>query len=61
MQTVPCHHLADSEIPEKHWAYRFAKKYWFFGSALRLTGDWQKRKIRKRRKVRNKKHGNFEH
>ena len=31
MQPVSCHHLPDSEIPEKHWAYRFAKKYWFFG------------------------------
>ncbi len=31
MRPVPCHHLPDSEIPEKHWAYRFAKKYWFFG------------------------------
>jgi hypothetical protein len=20
-----------NEIPEKHWLYRFAKKYWFFG------------------------------
>jgi len=19
------------EIPEEHWAYRFAKKHWFFG------------------------------
>jgi len=24
-------HVLDQEIPEKHWAYRFAKKYWFFG------------------------------
>lgn len=31
MQPTPCHHLPDCEIPEKHWAYRFAKKYWFFG------------------------------
>ena len=20
-----------NEIPEEHWAYRFAKKHWFFG------------------------------
>jgi MoaA/NifB/PqqE/SkfB family radical SAM enzyme len=25
------HHLAGQEIPEKHWAYRLAKKHWFFG------------------------------
>ena len=25
-----CHHLPGQEIPEKHWAYRLAKKYWFF-------------------------------
>jgi hypothetical protein len=25
------HHLPGQEIPEKHWAYRFAKKHWFFG------------------------------
>ena len=31
MQPTPCHHLPGCEIPEKHWAYRFAKKYWFFG------------------------------
>lgn len=31
MQPLPCHHLPDSEIPERHWAYRFAKKHWFFG------------------------------
>jgi len=24
-------HDPENEIPEKHWAYRFAKKYWFFG------------------------------
>ena len=23
--------LGRSEIPEEHWAYRFAKKHWFFG------------------------------
>lgn len=25
------HHQPGDEIPEKHWAYRLAKKYWFFG------------------------------
>ena len=24
-------HNPGNEIPEKHWLYRFAKKYWFFG------------------------------
>jgi MoaA/NifB/PqqE/SkfB family radical SAM enzyme len=24
-------HLPGEEIPEEHWAYRFAKKHWFFG------------------------------
>jgi MoaA/NifB/PqqE/SkfB family radical SAM enzyme len=24
-------HTPGSEIPEEHWAYRFAKKHWFFG------------------------------
>jgi MoaA/NifB/PqqE/SkfB family radical SAM enzyme len=24
-------HLPGSEIPEKHWMYRFAKKHWYFG------------------------------
>jgi len=24
-------HNPDFEIPEEHWAYRFAKKHWFFG------------------------------
>ena len=30
---IPCmsHHLPGREIPEKSWAYRFAKKHWFFG------------------------------
>lgn len=28
---LPSHHQPDAEIPEKHWAYRFAKKRWFFG------------------------------
>jgi len=29
----PCagHHVPGREIPEKHWAYRFSKKYSFFG------------------------------
>ena len=25
------HHVPGAEVPEKHWAYRFAKKHWFFG------------------------------
>ena len=25
------HNIPGEEIPEKHWAYRFAKKHWFFG------------------------------
>ena len=24
-------HMPGNEIPEEHWAYRFAKKHWFFG------------------------------
>ena len=24
-------HIPGAEIPEEHWAYRFAKKHWFFG------------------------------
>jgi hypothetical protein len=24
-------HHPGQEIPEEHWAYRFAKKHWFFG------------------------------
>ena len=31
MIRLPCHHMAGQEIPEKHWAYRFAKRNWFFG------------------------------
>ncbi len=31
MQCRPGHHLPGRELPEKHWAYRLAKKYWFFG------------------------------
>jgi hypothetical protein len=31
MSCRPDHHQPGQEIPEKHWAYRFAKKHWFFG------------------------------
>lgn len=33
LSMTPCssHHLPDSEIPEKYWLYKFAKKHWFFG------------------------------
>ncbi len=31
MQNLPCHHVPDVQIPEKHWMYKLAKKYWFFG------------------------------
>jgi len=31
MDVRPSHHLPGEEIPEKHWAYRLAKKFWFFG------------------------------
>ncbi len=31
MQCRPCHDIPGKEIPEKHWLYRFAKKYSFFG------------------------------
>jgi len=31
MQILPCHHIPDVQIPEKHWMYRLAKKYFFFG------------------------------
>ena len=24
-------HNPGNEVPEDHWAYRFAKKHWFFG------------------------------
>ncbi len=27
----PSHHQAGHEIPERSWAYRFAKQHWFFG------------------------------
>lgn len=31
-QSCACsHHIPGKEIPEKSWAYRFAKKYYFFG------------------------------
>lgn len=28
---MPCHHMQNQEIPEKSRAYRFCKKYYFFG------------------------------
>jgi len=31
LRAGPSHSLAGQEIPEKHWFYRFAKRYWFFG------------------------------
>lgn len=31
MTPLPSHHQPGSEIPESHWFYRLAKKYWFFG------------------------------
>jgi MoaA/NifB/PqqE/SkfB family radical SAM enzyme len=31
MEIMPGHHNPGKEIPEKSWAYRFAKKHWFFG------------------------------
>jgi len=31
MRNCPGHHIPGREIPDKHWAYRFAKKRWFFG------------------------------
>ena len=31
MQVRPSHHLPGQEIPESSWAYRFAKKNYFFG------------------------------
>ena len=30
-QPIPSHNVADAEIPEKHWMYRFMKRHWFFG------------------------------
>ncbi len=31
MRICPSHGLPGKEIPEKHWAYKFSKKHWFFG------------------------------
>ncbi|MFP4378990.1 MAG: radical SAM/SPASM domain-containing protein [Candidatus Sumerlaeia bacterium] len=31
MERRPGHDMSGDAIPEKHWAYRFAKKHWFFG------------------------------
>lgn len=31
MSCRPGHHRPGEEIPEKHWAYRLAKRHWFFG------------------------------
>ena len=31
MQPRHSQHQPGQEIPEDHWAYRFAKKHWFFG------------------------------
>jgi hypothetical protein len=31
MSPACSHNMTGDEIPEKHWAYRFAKKHWFFG------------------------------
>ncbi|MCX7887147.1 MAG: hypothetical protein N3B01_07860 [Verrucomicrobiae bacterium] len=31
MQPRCSHHQPGHEVPEQHWAYRFAKKHWFFG------------------------------
>ena len=31
MKSCAGHHQPGQEIPEKHWVYRVAKKYWFFG------------------------------
>ncbi len=31
LESRPSQHDPGNEIPEKHWAYRFAKKHWFFG------------------------------
>ena len=31
MQPRSSQHNPGNEIPEDHWAYRFAKKHWFFG------------------------------
>jgi MoaA/NifB/PqqE/SkfB family radical SAM enzyme len=31
MQPRPSQHDPKNQVPEKHWAYRLAKKHWFFG------------------------------
>ena len=31
MQPRHSQHQPGQEVPEDHWAYRFAKKHWFFG------------------------------
>jgi hypothetical protein len=31
MAAMCSHDIAGNEIPERSWAYRFAKKHWFFG------------------------------
>ncbi len=31
MRSCCSHHLPGEEIPERHWLYRLAKRYWFFG------------------------------
>jgi MoaA/NifB/PqqE/SkfB family radical SAM enzyme len=31
MTPRPSQHTPGREVPEEHWAYRFAKKHWFFG------------------------------
>ncbi|HOX01103.1 MAG TPA: radical SAM/SPASM domain-containing protein [Candidatus Paceibacterota bacterium] len=31
MSCRPSHHMPGQEVPETHWAYRFAKRHWFFG------------------------------
>ena len=31
MQSRTSQHNPGREVPEEHWAYRFAKKHWFFG------------------------------
>lgn len=31
MESRISQHLPGQEVPEEHWAYRFAKKHWFFG------------------------------
>ena len=31
LESRPSQHSPGNEVPEEHWMYRFAKKYWFFG------------------------------